>query len=215
MSVHLKAASEAVHIKRQGQALIRTYIEHLANKGLESLGPEDQKFLDLLCPRVNMNDVKKDTNDATEDDEDGDEIVGLVEEDNDEEEGADKDDTDLGGPGRDDKAQWLFLLSFLSHLYSGNYPRNPEVSGFIDRLEGLRLYNPLQTRSAINVAMSFTPMDLVRSVVIQLKCELKRMYKNGTCILHKMVRAEAACHKHNCSGILKRVSLILVILFNF
>ncbi|KAG0163363.1 hypothetical protein DFQ29_003149, partial [Apophysomyces sp. BC1021] len=36
--------------------------------------------------------------------------------------------------------------------------------------------------------MPFTPTDLVRSVVGQLKGELKRMYKNGTCDLHKMLK---------------------------
>ncbi|KAG0013179.1 hypothetical protein BGZ82_002274, partial [Podila clonocystis] len=184
MAVLLKAASEAARIKRKGQTLIGKYIEHLDENGVNA---EDQKFLDLLCPRVSMKDVKDDADDATEDDKDGDEIVGEVEDKEEEEDDGDEDDTDLGGTGGNGKVQQAFLRSFLSYLYSGNYPRNSEVSRFIDHLEGLRLYNPPRTQSEINQTMPFTPSDLVRSVIGQLKGELKRMYKIGTCALHKIL----------------------------
>lgn len=197
MAVHVKAASEAARIKRESQALIGQYIEHLVKNGVKD---EDRKFLDLLCPRVSVKDIKDDAVDAPEDDEDGDEIVGLVEGDNEEEEeDGDEDDTDLGGSGGGSKAQQLFLLSFLQHLYSGNYPRKPEVNSFIDRLEEFGLYNPPRSRSEINQTMPFSPLDLVRSVVGQLKGELKRMYKKGTGDLYIMVRVEMPCHRCRCS----------------
>ncbi|KAG0074293.1 hypothetical protein BGZ92_003449 [Podila epicladia] len=100
MAVHLKAASEAARIKRKAQTLIGTYIKHLADKGLENLDTKDRNFMDLLCPRVSAKDIKKDANDALEDNDDDDEIIGDVEEEDDEEE-DDEDDTDLGGSGGD------------------------------------------------------------------------------------------------------------------
>ncbi|KAF9272471.1 hypothetical protein BGZ74_005235, partial [Mortierella antarctica] len=159
MAVHVKAASEAAHIKCESQALIGQYIEHLVKNGVKD---EDRKFLDLLCPRVSVKDIKDDAIDAPEDDEDGDETVGLVEGDNEEEEeDGDEDDTDLGGSGGGSKAQQLFLLSFLQHLYSGNYPRKPEVNSFINHLEEFGLYNPPWSRSEINQTMPFSPLDLI------------------------------------------------------
>ncbi|KAF9343858.1 hypothetical protein BGX26_005115, partial [Mortierella sp. AD094] len=187
MSVHSKAASEAARIKRQAQMLIGKYIECLVEKGLERLDAEDQKFLDLLCPRVIMKDVKNNADDATEDDDD-DELACLVEEDYDDEEDRDEDNSDLGGQGGDGNAQRLFLSSFLVHLYSGNLPTKPEAAKFIDRLKGLHPYNPPRTRAEINQTMPFRPTDLVRSVVGQLKGELKRMYKRGACDLHKTLK---------------------------
>ncbi|KAG0343676.1 hypothetical protein BGZ54_006099, partial [Gamsiella multidivaricata] len=143
MAIHQKASSEASRIKHQGQRLIGEYIEHLVKKGLESLDAEDRKFLDLLCPRVSMKNVKDDADDAMEDDEDGDEIVGVVEEDDDEEEDGDEDDIDLEGSGKDDKERLQFISSFLIHLYSGNFPKSVgigiKVDAFISRLEGLDL----------------------------------------------------------------------------
>ncbi|KAG0162758.1 hypothetical protein DFQ29_003710, partial [Apophysomyces sp. BC1021] len=96
-----------------------------------------------------MKGVKNDADDATEEDEGGDEIAGIVEEDNAEEDDS-KDGTDLGG-------------------------------------SGLGLHNP-RSQSDINRKMPFPPSDLVRSVVQQLKVELKQMYKKGTCNLHKMLK---------------------------
>ncbi|KAG0370959.1 hypothetical protein BGZ54_002106, partial [Gamsiella multidivaricata] len=189
MAIHQKASSEAARIKRQGQRLIGEYIEHLVKKGLESLDAEDRKFLDIFCPRVSMKNVKDDADDTMEDDDDEDEIVGVVEEDDDEEEDGDEDDTDLEGSGKNDKEQRQFLSSLLTHLYSGNFPKSVGIGikadAFISRLEGLDLYTPPRTRSEINKTLPFTPTDLVRSVVGQLKAELKRMYKKGTCDLHK------------------------------
>ncbi|KAG0182631.1 hypothetical protein DFQ28_001942, partial [Apophysomyces sp. BC1034] len=183
MSVHLDAARESVYIKREAQRLIGAFIESL---DAESLDTEDRKFLDLICPRVSMKNVKTGADGATEEDEDGDEIAGIVDEDNAEEDDS-EDYTDLGESGGDDKPQRLFLSSFLSYLYSGNRPSKIEVSRFINRLKGLGLHNP-RSQSDINRNMLFPPSDLMRSVAQQLKVELKQMYKKGTCILHKMLK---------------------------
>ncbi|KAG9321417.1 hypothetical protein KVV02_000551 [Mortierella alpina] len=96
MSVLQSAISEAARIKRQAQRLIGKYLEHLSRKGVESLEAEDRRFLDLLCPRVSMADVKDDSNDAIEDDEDGDRAVAAVDGDKYKEEENDNDDSDLG-----------------------------------------------------------------------------------------------------------------------
>ncbi|KAG0195226.1 hypothetical protein BGX28_001920 [Mortierella sp. GBA30] len=170
VSLHMRAASEAVRIKREGQRLIGKNIEYLDNKGLEHLDAVVRKFLDVLCPRVSMKDVKNDAADVMEDDEDGDKTVGVMEGSHDEEE-DDEDDSDLGGSGGGDNAQRLFLPSFLSYLYSGSHPSKIEVAGFISRLQGFGLHKS-RSQSEINRSISFTPTDLVRSVVGQLKGEL-------------------------------------------
>ncbi|KAG0000527.1 hypothetical protein BGZ80_006345, partial [Entomortierella chlamydospora] len=108
MSVHTKATSEAARVKRRAQRLIGRYIEHLVKCGLESLDAKDREFLDLLCPRVTMKDIKNDVDDVVEDDNDGGELAGLVEdieEEEEEEDEGDKDDTDLGGSGGSGGAQ--------------------------------------------------------------------------------------------------------------
>jgi len=108
-----------------------------------------------------MKNVKDDADDAMEDDEDGDKIVGVVEEDDDEEDDGDEDDTDLEGSGRDDKEKRLFLGSFLTYLYSGNHPKKSDtgekVTKFIDHLERLGLYNPPRTRSETNKLYHLLP----------------------------------------------------------
>ncbi|KAI7824863.1 hypothetical protein BC939DRAFT_449444 [Gamsiella multidivaricata] len=71
-SVLLDAASEAARIKRKAQMLIGKYLECLVEKGLERLDAQDRTFLDLICPRVTMKDVKNNADDAVEEDEDGD-----------------------------------------------------------------------------------------------------------------------------------------------
>ncbi|KAF9313185.1 hypothetical protein BG006_004216 [Podila minutissima] len=157
MSVHLKAASEAVHVKHQGQTLIGTYIEYLANKGLERLDAEDWKFLDLLCPRVSMNDVKNDTDDAMEDDKDGDEIVGLVEEDNEEEEDADEDNMDLGGPGRDDK-----LMKRVSKGQLDRSDAEIQIQSDLSAIENYLTLNKLAQNSRRIVPMTTSKQPYIR-----------------------------------------------------
>ncbi|KAI1286127.1 hypothetical protein EDD11_000592, partial [Mortierella claussenii] len=179
MSVCLGAISEAARIKREAQRLIGTYLEHLTKKGLEGLDVEDRVFLDLLCPRVSMGDVKKGAEvvaeDDDDDDDDDDEVFGVVEEgdgEGDDDDGGD-DDTDLGGSNGNDNAQRQFLASLLIYLYSGNRPKKAEVARFIDRLEGLHLHE-LRSQPDIKNIMAFTAVSLLRSITGQLKGELKR-----------------------------------------
>ena len=189
MSVLEHAVSEAARVKREAQALIGSYIELLVQEGLEGIDGKDRAFLDLLCPRVTMDNVKSDADDTIKVDDDGDEITGITDGEEDEEDESDleEDDTDLGGSGGSDSAQKVFLLSLLGYLYSGVPPTKSEVAKFIDRLQELQLYDPppIQRRTGVK---PFPPTDLVRSVVGQLKGEFKRMYKTGTCKLHKLVR---------------------------
>ncbi|KAG0037854.1 hypothetical protein BGZ83_003294 [Gryganskiella cystojenkinii] len=137
-----------------------------------------------------MDNVKSNADDTTMVDDDGDEITGIVDEEEEEEEDDESeiedDDTDLRGTS--DKAQKLFLFSLLGCLYSGVSPtRSAAVSEFIDHLQEFHLYDPPQIRRRAG-DMEFTPGDLVRSVVGQLKAELKRMRKTGTCTLHKSLK---------------------------
>ncbi|KAF9103953.1 hypothetical protein BGX30_009112, partial [Mortierella sp. GBA39] len=110
-----------------------------------------------------------------------------------------QDNSDIGD--NDGSEQLRFLLSFLIHLYSGNYPYVkgagieailnkgtgiiPTVNTFIDWLVAEKFYKPPRKRGEIDVIMPFTPTNLVRSVSGQLAAELQRMYSNGTHDLYK------------------------------
>ena len=144
------------------------------------MGPQldggDRVLLDLLCPRVTKKDAKdhKAGNDKSEDDDDDD----LV---------------DLGSASAAKKSDhYSFLLSFLIHLYSGNYPQargiGQAVDNFIKRLGELGIYTPPRSRFEINERTPFCPADLLASVTDQLRVELKKMYKNGSCDLHQQVQ---------------------------
>lgn len=64
-----------------------------------------------------------------------------------------------------------------------------KVNAFIDRLIELELY--VSPSVDINEGvMAFTPKDLVRSIAMQLKAELKKIYKHGTCTIYNKARCE-------------------------
>lgn len=198
IAVSRKASNEAARIKREGQRLFGAYIERLGIDGLGRLNDTDREFLGLLCQPVSMKDIMNNGDDTVvheEDDED--EIKGVLEnegnnDDNDDDD-DDEDDTDLEvrKKGGKSKGQLSFISSFLRSLYSGNPPKSTgigiKVNSFISRLQELGLYSPPRSTSALNERMPFTPTDLVRSVAGQLKSELQRMYKNGTCDIYKKV----------------------------
>ncbi|KAG0348128.1 hypothetical protein BGZ54_004709, partial [Gamsiella multidivaricata] len=171
------AVREAARIKRQGQRVIGKFVEHVNKHGP---GLNDRRFMNCLCPRVSMKDAKKlDDGCAAEDDD---------------EDGGDMDQKSKDGKGSE---QFLFLQSFLVYLYSGNYPRKSgtgqKVNDFIDRLKDLGLYAPPRPRAALNETTPFSPTELLLSVALQLKVELKKMYRNGTCELHNK-RGFVDCH---------------------
>jgi len=143
--------------------------------GIENLDPSDRTILGLLYQPVSMSDVKYDED----------------EDDDDDEEEEEEDGTGLGGSKKSrskHKEQLPFLLSFLKYLYSGNYPRlGNKVSAFFSRLQDLGLHTQPRGRDELEEISPFTPRDLVRSVAVQLKAELQKMYKNGSCELHKKV----------------------------
>ncbi|KAI7818892.1 hypothetical protein BC939DRAFT_531715 [Gamsiella multidivaricata] len=131
--------------------------------------------MNFLCPRVSMKNAKKlDDGCAAEDDD---------------EDGGDMDQKSKDGKGSE---QFLFFQSFLSYLYSGNYSRKSgtgqKVNDFIDRLKDLGLYAPPRPRAALNEITPFSPKELLLSVALQLKVELKKMYRNGTCELHNKLQ---------------------------
>jgi len=167
------AICDAASTKCKGQRVIGRFIEHVNCMGPQ-LDDADQVFLDLLCPRVTKKDAKcyKDGNSEDDDGEGDDTCLGVS--------------TMLKMNN-----QQSFLLSFLTHLYSGNYPRaqgiGQKVNDFIDRLSHLGLYSPPRPRQAINEKTPFTPTDLLESVMGQLRVELKKMYKNGSCDLYQKV----------------------------
>ncbi|KAF9344737.1 hypothetical protein BGX26_003974 [Mortierella sp. AD094] len=143
------------------------------------MGPQlddaDRVFLDLLCPRATRKDAKVRIANGNADDDDED------------------DNADLGSTSANKRNyQQSFLLSFLVHLYSGNYPRakgiGQRVNDFIDRLIHLGIYTPPRTRSELNEKTPFTPSDLLESITSQLRVELKNIYKNGSCDLHQQLK---------------------------
>ncbi|KAF9015914.1 hypothetical protein BGZ52_006252, partial [Haplosporangium bisporale] len=167
------AVHDAACTKRKGQRVIGRFIEYADQQGI---GANDRVFLDLLCPRITRKDAEvhhANDNDDNDDDED--------------------DDTELGSTSMGKKNDLQsFLWSFLVHLYSGNYPRaqgiGQKVNDFIDRLSRLGIYTPPRTRSELNKKTPFTPSDLLESVTSQLRVELKKMYKNGSCDLHQKLK---------------------------
>ncbi|KAF9944767.1 hypothetical protein BGZ70_004356 [Mortierella alpina] len=168
------AVRDAASVKRRGQRIIGRFIEHASLMGPQ-LDGNDRVFLDLLCPRVTKKDVK-DHKAGTDDREDD----------------SDDDLVDLNSTSAATKNHHhSFLLSFLSHLYSGNYPQargmGQTVDNFIKRLGELGIYTPPRPRWEINRSTPFTPTDLLGSVTDQLRVELKKMYKNGSCDLHQQL----------------------------
>lgn len=167
------AVHDAACTKRKGQRVIGQFIEYVDQQGI---GADDRVFLDLLCPRITRKDA---------------EVHHANDNDNDD----DEDDTELDSTSMGKKNDLQsFLWSFLVHLYSGNYPRaqgtGQKVNDFIDRLSHLGIYTPPRTRSELNKKTPFTPSDLLESVMSQLRVELKKMYKNGSCDLHQKVHVE-------------------------
>ncbi|KAF9404193.1 hypothetical protein BGZ76_007049, partial [Entomortierella beljakovae] len=167
------AVHEAAKIKREGQRAIGKFVEHISK---HEPGHNDRQYLDYLCPRVTMKDVK-----------------GLGDDEEDEENEEDEDGSDLAKmpKGGKDSKQNSFLSSFLIFIYSGNRPRNSgigsAVNDFIDRLIHLKMYTPPPPSSdGCRHKKPFTPSHLVQSISTQLRVELKKMYKNGSCDLYKM-----------------------------
>ncbi|KAF9341751.1 hypothetical protein BGX26_008608, partial [Mortierella sp. AD094] len=117
-------------------------------------------------------------------------IKDLDDDDDDEEE----DESDLVDrpKGGKDSEQSSFLSSFLTSIYSGNRPTNTgigsAVNDFIDRLIHLKVYTPPPPSSdGCKHKTTFTSSELVQSVSTRLRVELKKMYKNGSCDLYKML----------------------------
>ncbi|KAG0057380.1 hypothetical protein BGZ83_010839 [Gryganskiella cystojenkinii] len=166
------AVRDAASTKRRGQRFIGRFIEHVNRLGSQ-LESDDRVFLDLLCPRVTKKDAKDHKDGEDDDDED--------------------DLTDLGSASTVKKGDHgSFIWSFLIHLYSGNYPRahgvGQKVNSFIVRLGELGIYTPPRSRSEVNEKTPFTPSDLLESVSGQLRVELKKMYKNGSCDIHQKLK---------------------------
>ncbi|GJJ77517.1 putative transposase [Entomortierella parvispora] len=200
MEVIQGATSEAARVKREAQRLIGCYVEKLDKIGIDHISSVDKEILRHLCQPVSMEDVK-DTDDIAADEEDDNQINGLVDAELDPDDGepeVESDDSDLQPPStsttkkkKDDKVQAPFIWSFLRVVYSGKRPRpssmGDKVNAFIDRLTELGIYvSPSVDINESN--MPFTPTDLVRSMATQLKAELEKMYKHGTCIIHNKLK---------------------------
>ncbi|KAF8923054.1 hypothetical protein BGZ47_005092, partial [Haplosporangium gracile] len=111
--------------------------------------------------------------------------------------GIDKDEEDAGGNKENDDSdvanrqdkEFRFLISFLTYLYSGNYPKeNSKAGGVANQLviwlvkDGI--HDPVRARRELQETAPFTPNYLVRSVSGQLAVELRRMYGHGSRDLH-------------------------------
>ncbi|KAF8945173.1 hypothetical protein BGZ47_003134 [Haplosporangium gracile] len=199
-----EAVQLAANVKRNTQRLIGKFIETLAVRmdaaeetkwtELQRVSPPraitntdrrkarrdavtegERKILTHLCERLKLNDTDKEQQDV--------------------EQGQEEDNTDLDSKGN---LEQQFLQSFLTYLYSGNYPRKAGVgvvaNEFIDWLAGHGLHRPARTRGDINETMPFTPVKLVRSISVQLAVEMKRIYGHGPQDLHK--QAAAMIEKH-------------------
>ncbi|KAG0246850.1 hypothetical protein BG011_002316, partial [Mortierella polycephala] len=88
---------------------------------------------------------------------------------------------------------YCFILSFMTYLYSGNYPKKDSKAGatandLVDWLVKRNIYHPIRSHADIRALMPFTPSSLVRSVAGQLAAELKRMYGHGSRDLQDKVK---------------------------
>ncbi|KAG9067630.1 hypothetical protein KI688_012415 [Linnemannia hyalina] len=114
---------------------------------------------------------------------------------------VDKDEEDAGGikenddsdvANRQDK-EFRFLISFLTYLYSGNYPKeNSKAGGVANQLvvwlvkDGI--HDPVRARRELQETAPFTPTYLVRSVSGQLAVELRRVYGHRSRDLHDKLK---------------------------
>ncbi|KAG0286082.1 hypothetical protein BGZ98_005234 [Dissophora globulifera] len=192
-----EATQLAAGVKRKAQRLIGQFVEtlrdmmnekeetlrvmlHSENKTMSeaerirvrkrAISDNERKILDYLCDRIKPMD------------ENGDEA--------DSQKKASEDNSDIDDKGTN---QVKFLLSFLTCLYSGNYPNanariGVPVNIFIDWLVDHKFYDPPRTRGDVNATMPFTPNYLIRSVSGQVAAELQRMYASGTYELYKKVK---------------------------
>jgi hypothetical protein len=62
------------------------------------------------------------------------------------------------------------------------------VDAFINILAGMDLLNISHTRCELNKTMLFTSTNLVRSVASQLAAEPRKMYPDGSNLLHDKVK---------------------------
>ncbi|KAG0015955.1 hypothetical protein BGZ82_001245, partial [Podila clonocystis] len=184
-------------VKRKAQRLIGQFIEtlqemmnkaeemlsvmlHTENKTMseaerfkvrkDAISDDECKILDNLCDWVKPKD------------DDGNEV--------DSQKKGNEDNSDINDKSTN---QAQFLHSFLTYLYSGNYPKTNArirviVNTLIDWLVNHEFYDPPRKRGEINATMPFTPNHLVRSVSGQVAAEFKQMYTSGTHELYKKVK---------------------------
>ncbi|KAG0353930.1 hypothetical protein BGX24_007122 [Mortierella sp. AD032] len=131
----------------------------------DAVTEDEREILTHLCVRLKLNDTDQEQQDVEQKEEDN---------------------TDLDEQGN---LEQQFLQSFLTYLYSGNYPRKAGVgvvvNKLIDWLTNHGFHRPIWSRGDINETMPFTPNMLVRSVSVQLAVELQRIYGQGTQDIHK------------------------------
>ncbi|KAF9898752.1 hypothetical protein EC991_010433, partial [Linnemannia zychae] len=212
----VECLQEATHlaagVKREAQRLIGQFIEVMGKK---MDAAETRLMVELQSSTDSMNDAVRNQvaarRDAISDDERRilDHLCGRIkpkeaidERDDDCEKTNSQDNSDIDDKDETDSTR--FLHSFLTFLYSGNYPQirgksaesltgsagtNLTVNTFINWLVNRKLYHPTRSRGEIDVRMPFTPNFLVRSVSGQLTLELQKIYRNGTFDLYKKAEA--------------------------
>lgn len=109
----------------------------------EAISDDECRILDCLCAWVKPNDDNGDEGDSQKKDN--------------------EDNSNINDKGSN---QVQFLLSFLIHLYSGNYPKKNArfsivVNTLIDWLVDHEFYDPPHNHGEINATMPFTPTYLV------------------------------------------------------
>ncbi|KAK5809275.1 hypothetical protein F5H01DRAFT_39860 [Linnemannia elongata] len=173
LQIRMKAAEESKRqeLRKAGKTMLES--ERLEARR-DAVTVDERDTLDYLCGRIEPLTNKCDDADA-----DGDDIQ--------------EDSGDLDAERKDNKHS-MFLRSFLTYLYSRNLPdKNSKigksVNTFINILVGLQLFDICRNRSELNETMLFSASTLVRSVAEQLSVELKKMYNNGSHLLHDQVKA--------------------------
>ncbi|KAF9316077.1 hypothetical protein BGZ91_005633 [Linnemannia elongata] len=171
LQIRMKAAEESKRqeLRKAGKTMLES--ERLEARR-DAVTVDERDTLDYLCGRIEPLTNKCDDADADD---------------------IQEDSGDLDAEGKDNK-HFNFLRSFLTYLYSRNLPdKNSKigksVDTFINILVRLQLFDICRNRSELNETMLFTATYLVRSVAGQLSVELKKMYNNGSHLLHNQVKA--------------------------
>lgn len=190
----------AAGVKREAQHLIGHFMEMLRDH-MDKVEEEQRIILELMTPPQTMTEsyqlqCRKDCITEVE----WEMLLSICNwikpadiDEGEEDTSSNEENSNSNVEDRKDK-EFCILLSFLTYLYSGNYPKeNSKAGGVANHLiiwlvkDGI--HNPVQTCNELQETVKFSPRFLVCSVSGQLATKLKWMYGHRAHDLHNKVWA--------------------------